>query len=51
MLFDFGAPQPVAMWMRNTFIPLDMLFVRADGQIGRIVTNAQPLSDTVLGSC
>jgi uncharacterized membrane protein (UPF0127 family) len=50
MLFDFGHPQPVAMWMRNTFIPLDMLFIRADGRIGRIVHQAQPLSDTVLAS-
>ncbi len=50
MLFDFGHPQPVAMWMRNTYIPLDMLFIRADGQIGRIVQDAAPLSDTVLAS-
>jgi uncharacterized membrane protein (UPF0127 family) len=50
MLFDFGHPQPVAMWMRNTYIPLDMLFIRADGRIGRIVQQAQPLSDTVLAS-
>jgi uncharacterized protein len=50
MLFDFGASQPVAMWMRNTYIPLDMLFIRADGQIGRIIRGAQPLSDTVLES-
>ncbi len=50
MLFDFGHPQPVAMWMRNTYIPLDMLFIHADGRIGRIVHEAQPLSDTVLDS-
>ncbi len=50
MLFDFGHPQPVAMWMRNTYIPLDMLFIRADGLIGRIVQDAPPLSDTVLDS-
>ncbi len=48
MLFDFGRPQPVTMWMRNTYIPLDMLFIRANGQIGRIVHEAQPLSDAVL---
>jgi uncharacterized membrane protein (UPF0127 family) len=50
MLFDFGRPQPVAMWMRNTYIPLDMLFIRANGQIGRIVPHAQPLSDRTLES-
>jgi uncharacterized membrane protein (UPF0127 family) len=50
MLFDFGHPQPVAMWMRNTYIPLDMLFIRADGRIVRIVQRARPLSDTVLAS-
>jgi uncharacterized protein len=50
MLFDFGTAQPVAMWMRNTYIPLDMLFIRADGQIARIIRDAQPLSDTVLDS-
>jgi uncharacterized membrane protein (UPF0127 family) len=50
MLFDFEHPQPVAMWMRNTYIPLDMLFIRSDGRIGRIVHDAQPLSDKVLDS-
>jgi uncharacterized protein len=50
MLFDFGSSQPVAMWMRNTYIPLDMLFIHSDGRIGRIVHQAQPLSDTVLDS-
>jgi uncharacterized protein len=50
MLFDFGDPQPVAMWMRNTFIPLDILFIEADGRISRIARNAEPLSDQVIPS-
>jgi uncharacterized membrane protein (UPF0127 family) len=50
MLFDFGEPKPVAMWMRNTYIPLDIIFIRADGSIARIARNAEPLSDAVIDS-
>ena len=45
MLFDFGFDQPVAFWMKNTYIPLDMLFIRADGRILRIAENTEPLSE------
>lgn len=50
MLFDFGRTAPVTMWMRNTFISLDMLFIEADGRIARIVADTEPLSDAVIGS-
>jgi uncharacterized membrane protein (UPF0127 family) len=47
MIFPYDPPQDVAFWMKNTLIPLDMVFVRADGRIVRIAT-ATPLSlDTV----
>jgi uncharacterized membrane protein (UPF0127 family) len=50
MLFDYGQPQRIAMWMRNTYVPLDMLFIDAHGQITQIVANTQPLSDAVIAS-
>ncbi len=50
MLFDFGVTAPVAMWMRNTYIPLDMLFIRADGEIVNIAHDAVPHSEAILAS-
>lgn len=44
MLFDFKTEQDVAFWMQNTYIPLDMIFIRADGRILRIAENAEPMS-------
>jgi uncharacterized protein len=44
MLFDFQREQEVAMWMQNTYIPLDMIFINADGRIRRIAENTEPLS-------
>jgi uncharacterized membrane protein (UPF0127 family) len=44
MLFDWGAPRDIAMWMRNTVSPLDMFFINADGTIRRIAENAVPYS-------
>ena len=44
MLFDWGAPRDIAMWMRNTIAPLDMLFINQDGTIRRIAENTTPQS-------
>ena len=50
MLFDFGHDREIAMWMHNTLIPLDMLFLSREGVVKGIVHNATPMSDTVLPS-
>lgn len=44
MIFPFDQPKYAAFWMKNTLIPLDMLFVRRDGSIDRIAENTVPLS-------
>jgi uncharacterized protein len=44
MLFLWPRPQHVGIWMKNTYVPLDILFVGADGKITRIAENAEPLS-------
>jgi uncharacterized membrane protein (UPF0127 family) len=46
MLFVYETPQPVAFWMRNTLIPLDMLFFDATGRLTRIASSAVPLDET-----
>jgi uncharacterized protein len=50
MLFDFKRIEPVAMWMQNTYISLDMLFIRADGVITNIAQHTEPLSTRVVPS-
>ena len=50
MLFDFKTPQETAFWMRNTLIPLDILFVARDGRIITIARNAAPLDETPIPS-
>ena len=50
MLFDFKADQDVSMWMRNTYVSLDMIFIRGDGRIQRIAENTQTESDRIISS-
>ncbi len=51
MLFDFGArPQRASMWMKNTFIPLDMLFITGDGRIESIAQRTVPHSLVAVSS-
>ena len=50
MLFPSPAPREANMWMRNTYIPLDMIFIRADGVVHRIEPMTEPLSETIIAS-
>jgi uncharacterized membrane protein (UPF0127 family) len=50
MLFDFKPEQEVSMWMKNTYVSLDMIFIRADGRILRIAENTEPLSTKIISS-
>ena len=42
MLFIYERPQPASFWMKNTYIPLDIIFFAADGRIVNIHKNVQP---------
>ena len=50
MLFDFKTVAPVMMWMKNTYIPLDMVFIGPDGKVVSTAENAEPLSERVISS-
>lgn len=50
MVFPLPAPRVETMWMRNTYIELDMLFIRADGQVAKIIERAHPMSEVLLSS-
>jgi uncharacterized protein len=49
MLFMFPQNQPVTMWMKNTYISLDLLFLNAHGKIDYIAAGATPLSEAIIG--
>jgi len=51
MIFVYDPPQQVSMWMKNTYVPLDMLFADLSGCIVTVAANAKPLSlDTIAGA-
>ncbi len=50
MLFDFERNAPVTMWMKNTFISLDMIFIKPDGVVHSIARNTVPFSKAIISS-
>ena len=50
MLFDFKRDQDVAMWMKNTYVSLDMIFIQGDGRIRRIAENTETESEKIISS-
>ena len=50
MLFLYDAPQPITMWMRNTILSLDMIFIGTDGKVHRIESRTEPFSTDIISS-
>ncbi len=50
MLFDWGQVKPVSMWMRNTHVSLDMIFIAPDGRVVKVAERTEPLSETTISS-
>lgn len=50
MIFPYATPREITMWMRNTYVSLDMVFIRADGVVHRIAFATEPMSDAVVAS-
>ena len=50
MLFPYDQPKELTMWMRNTYVSLDMVFIRADGVVHRVEAGTEPLSEKIIAS-
>jgi uncharacterized protein len=50
MLFVYRREESISMWMKNTYIPLDMLFIASDGKIRHVAERTVPMSEAVIGS-
>ena len=50
MIFPLPQPQKATFWMKNTLIPLDLLFIRGDGSIANVAANAKPMDESVIAS-
>lgn len=50
MLFDFGTERPMMMWMKNTYLPLDMVFISRAGKVSGLAENTEPLSEKIIPS-
>lgn len=50
MLFLYGVPQEITMWMRNTYISLDMIFITKAGRVHRIARDTEPFSEDYIHS-
>ena len=50
MLFIYDHEEDISMWMKNTYIPLDMFFVKSDGVIAQIEANTEPFSEAIIAA-
>lgn len=50
MLFDFKLEKPIMMWMKNTYLPLDMIFISRSGKVVGIARDTEPLSERIVAS-
>ena len=51
MIFDFGAPDYYSMWMKNTLVPLDMIFFNSDGKVIKSATDRKPMTEDLINPC